>query len=115
MPSPPRLKPTKISAGKITPPAAANTGNAAFLAEESAPLDTSRLISRPTSRKKIAIRPSLIQRISALESAQSPTPIVNGVDHNAAYESPAEEFAQIIAVIEASSSKMPPTAPAPMR
>ena len=42
------------------PPTAA-TGNAALLNEDSSPTTSSRLISRPTTKKNTAISPSLIQ------------------------------------------------------
>ena len=41
-------------------PIAAAIGNAAFFTEASSPATSSRLISSPTSRKKMAINPSLI-------------------------------------------------------
>ena len=43
------------------PPTAAVMGNAAFLIVESSPDKTSRLISRPITKKNIPIKPSLIQ------------------------------------------------------
>ncbi|RMV35976.1 hypothetical protein ALP12_200025 [Pseudomonas savastanoi pv. phaseolicola] len=43
------------------PPSAAKPGKARWLQDASWPASISRLISRPTSMKKIAIRPSLIQ------------------------------------------------------
>jgi hypothetical protein len=43
------------------PPSAASTGVASFRGSLSSPRRISYLISRPTTRKKIAIRPSLIQ------------------------------------------------------
>jgi len=42
------------------PPSAAEAGNGARLRSESSPSISSRLISNPTSMKKIAISPSLI-------------------------------------------------------
>ncbi|MNR53215.1 hypothetical protein D3C85_1731890 [compost metagenome] len=47
-------------AGISMPPKAAITGKLALLMEESSPSNNSRLISRPTSKKKTAIRASLI-------------------------------------------------------
>ena len=44
------------------PPIAANTGRAACFGDESSPSTNSLLISKPTSRKKIAIRPSFIHK-----------------------------------------------------
>ena len=54
------LNKKNIPAGTIIPPKAANMGMAAFFGEESSPSTISRLISKPTNRKKIAINPSLI-------------------------------------------------------
>ncbi|MCG3142185.1 MAG: hypothetical protein HDKAJFGB_03581 [Anaerolineae bacterium] len=42
------------------PPSAAKTGSNALLGEDSSPTATSRLISKPTTRKNNAIKPSLI-------------------------------------------------------
>ncbi len=67
------------------PPAAAMIGSAALCRSDSAPLTNSRLISAPTSRKKIAIRPSLIQCDSVLLIASGPRPSVNGASKKAKY------------------------------
>ena len=56
----PPLNAVKIMAGIIIPPKAAMTGSNAFLNEESWPTSTSRLISRPTVKKKITINISLM-------------------------------------------------------
>ena len=50
----------KTRAGTATPPKAAMIGRIAFLNDESSPQTTSRLISRPTVKKKITIRMSLM-------------------------------------------------------
>jgi hypothetical protein len=55
-----------MAAGTRKPPIAAITGRAALRGLASAPSQASRLISSPTSRKKIAINPSLIQCSSGL-------------------------------------------------
>ena len=47
-------------AGTIMPPMAAAMGMAAWRVDANSPASTSRLISSPTRRKKMAIRPSLI-------------------------------------------------------
>ncbi len=57
----PELNEKWISAGARIPPSAATTGSKAFFAFDNSPLCSSRSSSRPISRKKIAIRPSLIQ------------------------------------------------------
>ena len=58
----PAFKAKYMDAGAITPPIAARMGKEAFLMDESSPSTISRLISRPTNRKKMAIKPSFIQR-----------------------------------------------------
>ena len=58
-----------ILAGTIIPPNAANIGIAAFCGLDNSPSIISRFISSPTSRKKIAISPSLIQRDTEYSSA----------------------------------------------
>ena len=49
------------AAGTIMPPNAAIAGSAAFFGSRNSPTTSSRLISSPTTKKKIAIKPSLIQ------------------------------------------------------
>ena len=68
----PALKNTYIRAGKIIPPAAANIGKDACLKEDSSPTIISRLISRPTTKKNIAIRASLTQWSSDISSLKDP-------------------------------------------
>jgi hypothetical protein len=46
-------------------------------------VETSRVISRPTTRKNSAIAASLTQCSRSIERARSPTPIVAVVDQNA--------------------------------
>ena len=55
----PKLNAVKMIAGTSMPPAAASTGRIAFRMEESCPQTISRLISRPTAKKKTTIRQSL--------------------------------------------------------
>ena len=50
-----------MRAGTITPPMAATAGRAAARGSRSSPVTSSRLISRPMTKKKMAIRASLIQ------------------------------------------------------
>ena len=59
--SPPELNAKYMSAGTIIPPNAAKMGRAARLTERSSPTMTARFISRPTTKKKTAIRPSSTQ------------------------------------------------------
>lgn len=56
-----QLSATKIAAGTIMPPSAAIPGSARRDHVASCPSRSSRLISRPTRRKKTAISASLIQ------------------------------------------------------
>ena len=56
----------KKSTGMSMPPHAPMIGNIAFFADESSPTSISRLISRPTERKNIAIKKSLITWISVI-------------------------------------------------
>ncbi len=51
---------------------AAMIGSAAARGSDSSPTSSSRLISRPTTKKKIAISPSLIQWSSVCSSAHGP-------------------------------------------
>ncbi len=50
-----------MPAGTIMPPRAAAIGSAARRKSRSSPTTISRFTSRPTTKKKIAISPSLIQ------------------------------------------------------
>ena len=55
------------STGTTIPPHAPMIGSIAFFSDESSPTRISRLISRPTDRKKIAIRKSLMTSITFIE------------------------------------------------
>lgn len=50
---------TNSSAGTTMPPIAAATGTAAVRGSDNSPSTSSRLISRPTTKKNTVIRPSL--------------------------------------------------------
>ena len=58
------------------PPKAATKGNKALDQWLNSPTTTSRLISKPTSKKKIAIKPSLIQYCTGSAMLNAPTPKV---------------------------------------
>ena len=60
-PVPPRFTATNIRAGTTMPPSAAMAGSAARRGSFSSPTETSRLISKPTTKKNNVIRPSLTQ------------------------------------------------------
>jgi hypothetical protein len=81
-PLPPTFSTASIPAGTDIPPSAAATDSAAFLGSASSPTVTSRLISRPTRKKKTAIRPSLIHSRSGLEMPKPPTSTVTGICHS---------------------------------
>ena len=85
-PGPPRTTTTKNSAGTAIPVAAAITGSSAARGRRSSPVVSSRLISRPATRKKRAIRPSLIQKWRSPETTRSPTPTEIGRASNEKYE-----------------------------
>ena len=54
------------STGTIIPPHAPMIGSIAFSLVDNSPMRISRLISRPTEKKKIAIRKSLITCITVI-------------------------------------------------
>ncbi len=68
-------------AGTSIPPTAAARGSAARLGEDSAPAKSSRLISRPTTKKNKAINPSLIQESRGLARTKFPKPIATFICH----------------------------------
>ena len=57
-PAPDPLKARKMRAGTTMPPRAAATGSTAARGRRSSPVTISRLISRPTTKKKTAMRTS---------------------------------------------------------
>ena len=79
----PAFREKKMSAGTTMPPTAAATGMMVRLGVDNPPTSSSRLISRPTRKKKMAMSPSLIHRMAALDRTQSPTPTVILVCHRA--------------------------------
>ena len=74
----PWLKAAKIKAGASMPPAAATTGRIALRTDESCPLTTSRLISRPTVKKKITIRQSLMNFSTVMPCGKSQSTLPSG-------------------------------------
>ncbi len=90
------------------PPAAPNAGSAIWERFESSPSSTSRLISRPTRKKKTAMRPSLIQRIRGFASLNRPIRISTGVSRKAWYSPSARVFAKMSAATAAITSTIPP-------
>ena len=65
---------------------AAIAGSARLTEGRQLPDSSSRLISRPTRKKKIAIRPSLIQSSSGLSMASAPMRTATGVSRNSVVE-----------------------------
>jgi len=92
------------------PPRAPAAGSASVGRLDSWPSATSRLISRPTSRKNTAIRPSLIQSSSGLASASAPIRTSTGVSHRAPYQARNGELASSIASTPAPTRTIPPAA-----
>ena len=74
---------------------------------------TSRVISRPTTRKNSAIAASFTQCRRSMVSATSPTPIVAVVDQNASYPAAQGELAQPSASRVATRSSAEPPASVP--
>ena len=62
----------KTRTGTIIPPAAAATGAHTLRPPRSSPATTSRLISIPTTKKKITIRPSLTQCLMPVSRWKKP-------------------------------------------
>jgi hypothetical protein len=59
--SPPPDTTMNSTAGATMPPSAATAGSSAARGSRSSPMTSSRLISNPIRKKKIAMRPSLTQ------------------------------------------------------
>lgn len=71
-PSSPRVKTRYSAAGRTIPPTAPNTGKAAFFHVFSSPWRNSRLISKPTAKKKIVMNPPLTQCSKVSERPMNP-------------------------------------------
>ena len=65
------------------PPTAATAGSVARLRSRSSPVTSSRLISRPTTKKKMVMSASLTQWTSDSVMARSPQPMVSSWPHQA--------------------------------
>ena len=108
-PSPPRLNTTYRPAGTIIPPRAAIAGIAARLGSASSPSTNSRLISSPTTKKKIAIRPSFTQCSNDSSRWKSPNSISSRSRcQKSAMSFPQPVLASTSALIVAISSTTPP-------
>ena len=81
-PGPWTLKARKMADGTSMPPTAAIAGRMARRNVRSSPTTSSRLISIPTSRKKIAISPSLMTCWRLTCPPRPPTPSESEVDRS---------------------------------
>src|SRR5690554_3414706 len=97
-----------MPAGMTAPPIAHNIGRAACRGVANAPPTTSRLISKPTSRKKMAIRPSLIHRARGykrwIDSVSNP----RGRLSNASKDGPKGELAMTNEITTKKKRTIPP-------
>ena len=100
----------KIAAGTSMPPSAAATGNTVLRGSRSAPCTNSRLISRPTTKKKIVIAPSLIQCCNVSSNALPPTVSPTLVCQRPAKAAAQGELAIPSAMSAQARSTMPPAA-----
>jgi hypothetical protein len=73
----PILKAAKKRAGTAIPPAAAAMGRIVADGDFSSPKRNSRLISRPMTKKKIAMRPSLIQCSNDIDKGPKASSVCN--------------------------------------
>ena len=80
--SPEGLNARKIAAGTAIPAMAASTGMRRCRRSVSSPIASSRRISRPTTKKKNTMRPSLTQWRRSSVSVWSPRRIDSSVDHS---------------------------------
>jgi len=83
-PGPPALTAAYSAAGTAMPAAAATTGRAAPRQVRSSPTTSSRLISRPTTRKNRVMRPSLTQWRRSVSRVRRPSWSATRVSHRAA-------------------------------
>src|SRR5690554_4870892 len=87
---------------------AAIIGKAAFFGEDNSPLVNSRLSSKPTTKKKIAIKPSLTQCASDILNSYSPKDIPTYCCQKLEYSFAHGELAKNIAIKAAIKSTIPP-------
>src|SRR4051794_5438637 len=93
-----------MTIGNVAPPSAATTGIATRLRWRSSPRSSSRFASRPTTRKKNAIRPSFTHCRRSVESSAPPSWIDSLVVQTDSYEPCHGEFAHRSAAMAAPSS-----------
>src|SRR5919109_2362841 len=97
-----------MAAGTAIPPSAPRTGSMAVLLSLSSPRTTSLLISRPTTKKKIAMSPSLIQWRRSVPMLDVPIWREIGICHRESYDARRGEFAHRRAVPVATTMATPP-------
>ena len=79
--SPPGLIARKIAAGTSIPPMPATRGTASRLRSVSSPTASSRRTSRPITKKKTTISPSLTQWWRSIEIPRPPSSMLSSVCH----------------------------------
>ena len=105
-----QLKSRKISAGTAMPPTAAMPGNITSRGFFSLPSIISRFSSSPMRKKKIAIKPSLIHRISSFDSPSPSRRMENFLTRTDWYRSDRLELAMRRARTAAAIKTIPPAA-----
>lgn len=103
----PALSRRYTPAGTTMPPMAAMMGRARVFGSRSSPVVTSRLISRPTTRKNRVIRPSLTQCCKSMPMLSPPSWTVAKVLHRCSYEPRSGELGQTSATTVAPRRKTP--------
>ena len=99
-----RQRQVEAAAGTATPPRAAAKGRAAWRSVDSSPTSSSRLISRPTSRKNTAISASFTHCCAVSDSGWASGPTTSRVCQNASYAGAHDELAAAMATSAAASS-----------
>src|SRR5262245_39179192 len=97
-----------MSTAAVIPPIAPSTGSAIRRRSRNAPVSSSRLASRPTTRKKSVIRPWLIHSRRGSEMPCSPTITDRSVVQNDSYESDHGELDHASAASAAASRAIAP-------
>ena len=92
------------------PPIAAAMGSMAFLNDDRSPISISRLISSPTTKKKITINPSLIQCSRDFDIDIEPKPKETSVCQNCSYECDHAELDQTSAIVAQANRRIPEAA-----
>ena len=109
-PTLPALAAVKMSAGRTIPPTAAIAGSAATRRSRKSPVTSSRLISRPTTRKNRAISASLTKCCRSSWIPMDPIRISTELCQNRKYVAPHGELAHARPMAAATTRTMPPAA-----